>query len=157
MDPDIFIKVGKIELAYQWLDKSQIVDFAHEVHVLKLEEKIQYRILEADPIELTIRVTQGKPNEEAPKTAKQLSNQAKRLFEKYFPNQIIHTRSIPYREVPAKEMTSQTLKRRLSEQGISLDKIVAETGIPRRQIYDWVSGAEPMDAVTRAMFYYMLR
>lgn len=157
MEQEVFIKVSKIELAIQWLEKKHWVNFAHEVNVLKLEEKIQLRILEADPFEMTLRVTQGKPSEGDPKTAKELSTVAKKLFEKYFPFHTIRTRPITYREVPAKEMTSQTLKRRLSEEGISLDKIVEETGIPRAQIYAWVSGAEPMDGVARAMFYYMLR
>lgn len=157
MEQEVFIKVSKIELAIQWLDRRHWVDFAHEVNVLKLEEKIQLRILEADPFEMTLRVTQGKPNEGDPKTAKELSVLTKRLFEKYFPIHTIRTRPLPYRVIPAKEMTPQNLKRRLNEQGISLDKIVAETGIPRKQIYGWVSGSDPMDAVTRSMFYYMLR
>lgn len=157
MGQEVFIKVSKIEMAIHWLDKKNLIDFAHEVNVLKLEEKIQFRILEADAFELTLRVTQGKPTEGEPKTAKELSALAKRLFEKYFPFHTILTRPIPYRVVPAKEITPHTVKKRLSEEGISLDKIVEETGIPRAQIYAWASGAEPMDGVTRAMFYYMLR
>lgn len=157
MNSKVFIKIGKIDLAIQWAEESLLTDFAKEVDELKEEEKIQFRILEADPFELTVRVTQGKQSDRDQKSGKELSDLAKALFKKYFPYHTIYTRPIPYREIPAEEMTWQVVSWKLSERGISFDQISKETGIPRKQINDWVSGAEPMDAVTRAMFYYMLR
>lgn len=157
MKSDVFIKVGKIDLAIQWLDPAHRVDFAGEVDVLQSEEKIRFHILEADSFELTLRVTQGKLSQGDQKSGKELSDLAKALFQRYFPLQTVYTRPIPYKEIPAEEITWQLLSWKLSERGISFDQISKETGIPRKQINDWVSGAEPMDAVTRAMFYYMLR
>lgn len=157
MKSRVFIKVGKIDLAIQWAEQSLLADFAEEVDRLKELEKIQFRILEADPFELTVRVTQGKLSEGDQKSGKELSDLAKALFRKYFPFHTIYTRPIPYREIPAEELTGQVVSWKLSEQGISLDKITKETGIPKQQLHAWVSGAEPMDAVVRAMFYYLLR
>lgn len=157
MNSRVFIKVGKIDLAIQWAEQSLLADFAEEVDRLKELEKIQFRILEADPFELTVRVTQGKLSEGSQKSGKELSDLAKTLFKKYFPFHTIFARPIPYREIPAEEMTGQVVSWRLSEQGIPLDKIAKETGIPKQQLHAWVSGAEPMDAVVRAMFYYLLR
>ncbi|TDQ16902.1 helix-turn-helix protein [Algoriphagus boseongensis] len=157
MNRDIFVKIGKIESALHWVEKSQLIDFAHEVNVLFLEEKILFRILEANSFELTVRITQGKPENLPTKSTKELSLVAKNLFGKYFPYHQIQTRAIPYREIPAKEIRPVTIKTRLKEQGISLNQIARETGIPRAQIYDWVQGVEPLNAVTRAMFYYMLK
>ncbi|GMQ31689.1 hypothetical protein [Algoriphagus confluentis] len=157
MNSRVFLKVGKIDLAIQWVEQSLLPDFAEEVDRLKDLEKIQFRILEADPFELTVRVTQGKLSEGGQKSGKELSDLAKMLFRRYFPFHTIYARPIPYREIPAEEMTGQVVSWKLSEQGISLDKITKETGIPKQQLHAWVSGAEPMDAVARAMFYYLLR
>lgn len=157
MNSRVFIKVGKIDLAIQWAEQSVLADFAEEVDRLKDLEKIQFRILEADPFALTVRVTQGKLSEGDQKSGKELSDLAKALFRKYFPFHAIYTRPIPYREIPAEELTGQVVSWKLSEQGISLDKITKETGIPKQQLHAWVIGAEPMDAVVRAMFYYLLR
>ncbi|WP_144603630.1 hypothetical protein [Algoriphagus algorifonticola] len=157
MKSRVFIKVGKIDLAIQWAEQSVLADFAEEVDQLKDLEKIQFRILEADPFELTVRVTQGKLPDGGQKSGKELSDLAKTLFKKYFPFHSIYARPIPYREIPAEEMTGQVVSWKLSEQRISLDKIAKETGISKKQLHAWASGAEPMDAVVRAMFYYLLR
>ncbi len=151
------MRIEKIELAAHWIAEDQKEAFEQEVRRLFQVEKIKYKILEADPFILMVRASLGKLEEGEQRSGKELVELTKKLFKSYFPFHEIQSRVYPYREIPAKELIPKQVMRLLSDRKISFDQIHLETGIPRGQIQGWVNETKAMDAVARAMFYYMLR
>lgn len=119
--------------------------------------KIEYKILEVDARNVTIRITQVAIPIDEFLSSKQMASVVKGLFQRFLPNLKIHARPIAYSPPKTNKVNASWVNYMLAAKGITFDAIQEETGLDRKKLHDWLSGKEPMSQEVKAMFWYMLR
>lgn len=144
------------------------------IHLLELSEKdrekieagaLQYRkysnivfkVLEAGPKTITVRVSQGKHLSENYLDKKELAARAKEFFTKFFPDQTIHIRAFPYKPNPVTEIDSEWVRKQMNSLGVRVTDIVTDTGIGKANISGWANGLRPMSQPVKAMFFHYFK
>lgn len=150
-------KIKNIGLIKHLLTEDQIQDLETGAALHKNHSRIEFKILEVIGDEITIRVTQGESPSENHLTVKELLKRGKDLFQHFFPGKTIHTRAFAYSIPKVEEVNIGWIQSRMKSKGISQKSIVAETGIDKVRIVEWINGLNPMSQEVKAMFWYMLR
>ena len=117
--------------------------------------RVYFKILKAEDNELIIRVEQHKKPTKTPYfTTKELNENAKELFSKYFPWYTIHTNPVPYELPPADVVTPEWLREQMQAHHIGAKKVSKAVGIPQSEFSALLNGHREMGIRTKGLFYY---
>jgi hypothetical protein len=149
--------IKNLHLIRELLSPEDLASLEAEAAEYFQTQKIEYKILEVDLRNVTIRITQIAASKEEFLSSKQMADIGKKLFRRFLSHMNIHTR--PLAQVPPKteKVNAGWVNYMLAAKGITLETVLEETGINRKKVHDWLSGREPMPPEVKAMFWYMLR
>jgi hypothetical protein len=119
--------------------------------------RIEFKVLEVNENDITVRVTQGESPAGNYLTSKELVNRAKDLFSFYLPGKTIHVRAFPYSVPKVEAVGPEWIQKQMHSKGVSQKTIVEETGIDKTNVSAWITGKRPMSQPVKAMFWFMLR
>lgn len=149
--------IKNIELIKDLITEDQLQDLETGATLHIRNSRIEFKILEVKGDEITIRVTQGESPTENHLSIKELVKRGKDLFKHFFPGKTIHTRAFAYFIPKADEVNIGWIQSRMQSKRISQKSIVAESGIDKVRIGEWINGLKPMSQEVKAIFWYMLR
>jgi hypothetical protein len=150
-------KIKNIGLIKHLLTEDQLKDLETGATMHLQNSRIEFKILEVNKDEITIRVVQNESPSENHLSIKELVKRGKDLFKHFFPDKTIHTRAFAYSIPKADEVNPGWIQSRMQSKRISQKSIVAETEIDKVRIGEWINGLNPMSQEVKAMFWYMLR
>jgi hypothetical protein len=136
------------------LPESQLKKLEHGASLHKRMSNIQFKILEAGPSKLVVRVAQEKHLSGNYADRATLMQRTRELFQAFFPGAKIHPKVIPYEANPVGEIDSFWVKDQMIKNGVTVTKLVKDTDIDKTNISAWVNGVRPMSQPVRSMFYY---
>lgn len=121
-------------------------------------DRLRFKIFKVTGSEVIFGVTQAKlSSEEKYYTQKQLIELVHKLFDRYFPNHKVNVQASPYEESPALKVTSEWIKKKMEEHGVTLKDMAAETGLNNTQLSPLTTGTKPLSDAMKAMFYFYFR
>lgn len=115
---------------------------------------ISFKILENTPDQVVIRIIQEKHAAGNYHSGKRLAEIVKETFGKFFQGKTILPRPIPYQESPAAGVDSAWINKRMTELGIRIKDIAADTGLNRSQVNALVTGNRPLSQLSKALMYF---
>ena len=119
--------------------------------------QIYLKIIDLNDSEIIVEIRQEKNNQENYLDKKELSERARSLLDRYFPDHTIHIGPSPYRHPPVDQVTPEWVQKRISKKRISSKEIRDLTGIDKGNISKWISGSRPMSRPVKTMFYLLLK
>lgn len=137
-----------------YLSKEESNELEQGAHQYERHVNITFKILEANSKQLIVEVRQERNSLGEYLSSKELTVRAKELFERFFPDQDIHTRPKPYHEPPPDQVTPKWIRDRMNRDKVSLKKLEKITGIDKSNLSNWVNGNRPMSQPVKAMFYF---
>ena len=115
---------------------------------------ICFKILEYTPDQVVIRIIQEKHAAGNYHSSKRLSEIVKETFVKFFEGKTILARPFPYQESPAANVDSAWINKQMTELGIRIKDIAADTGLNRSQVNAMVTGNRPISQISKALMYF---
>lgn len=136
------------------LSANQLATLEKRAELHKRYSSIEFKILEAKPEVITIRVVQEKSHAGNYFSAKRLSEIGKELFDGVLDGVTIHCRPIVYSPSPTDQVTAEWIQKKFESTGLSIKQVGHDIGIDPNTISALKAGKKPLSGVTKAAFYY---
>ena len=115
---------------------------------------ISFKILEYTPDKVVVRIIQEKHAAVNYHPGKRLVEIVKETFGRFFEGKTILARPFPYQESPAASVDSAWINKQMTEHGIRIKDIAADTGLNRSQVNAMVTGNRPLSQLSKALMYF---
>jgi hypothetical protein len=149
--------IKNIRLIKDFLTTAKLEKLEKHAEFFEERSKILFEILDVAGDVISVKVSQGQGNSIVMESPRELLTIAKSLFEFYIPEKRVQAGLSDYVEVKGIQIPPGWIKDQMKAKGITIDKIVEETGIARSSISNWIDNPNSMSNLSRAMFWYMLR
>lgn len=131
------------------IDKMEGAAVLHKRH-----SSIEFKIVEASPAKITIKISQGKSFTGIYHPAKRLIEIVHETFDRFFTNQKVIVHPIPHKENPINRIDVSWINDRMLKTGTKLKDIANDTGIDYTQLSGLITGSRNLSQPMKALFWY---